>query len=471
MRTLISFLAGLAFTSIAFAQNDTTIVLGYADFIARVSTEHPLAKRADIKIEEGESKLLYGRSGFDPQLYTGVGQKYFKDTQYYSLIDGGLKVPTWFGIELKAGYQQNGGTYLNPENNTPGSGLVYAGVSIPVGQGLFIDKRRADLKKAQLNLKVTELEQQLILNELLYQAGQAYWKWFEAYNTLLVYNEAYQLANQRFDAVKQEVLIGERPFIDTLEAGIQVQNRLLGLQQSQLKVTNAAALVSTYLWENGIIPLELADATIPESLEKVTMTSLNPAIATQLDTLIAMHPLLEQSRFKIGQLEIEKRLQKERLKPVLNLKYNPIAEYANGNTFQNFSINNYTWGLEFKMPLMLRKERSSVKLTDLKIQESQYLLNNKQQAIRYKVMAAHNRWNTSLDQLKLYTQTAQDYKGLLQAEQRLFSIGESSLFMVNAREVGYIKTQIKLISLLKDNRQALLSIYYELGYLPKSSFN
>ena len=186
----------------SFGQGDP--VLTYEDFNAIVMQHHPVAVQAELIVKKGDATVQMARGGFDPKLGSDIGQKYFKGDQYYSFIDAGLKVPTWFGIEASAGYEQNGGSFLNPENSTNGGGLVYAGISVPVGRGLFIDERRAELRKAQIYQKSTIVEQRLMLNELLYEAGKAYWDWFQAHETLRVYQEALQLAQFRFNAVKQE---------------------------------------------------------------------------------------------------------------------------------------------------------------------------------------------------------------------------------------------------------------------------
>ncbi len=463
MKALITTLFVLNSCFYVQAQSDSTVTLSYQEFIEIVKKEHPYTKQADIKIYEGEATLLYAKGAFDPKIYTDISQKYFKENQYYSLINGGLKIPTWFGVELKGGYEQTQGVFLNPENTTPGSGLVHAGISFPVGRGLLIDKRRAELKKARLFQQVSEMEQQLILNELVYRAGTTYWEWFKAYNSLFVYKEGYRLAKERFDAVKLGAAIGDRPAIDTLEAGIQVQNRMLGLQQSEVEFKNATVLLSVYLWAEGVVPLELAAGTVPVSISNTMGLNTNPPPFVQIDSLINTHPELNQSRYVINQLEIDKRLKKNQLLPMLNLKYNPITEYVGGESMANFSINNYTWGLEFQMPLFLRKERGLLKLTDLKIQENNLKLNNKQQVLRYKVIAAWNQWSTTKEQIELYAQTVEDAGNLLEGERQLFNIGESSLFMVNTREVGFIKTQLTFIELLTQNRKAKLTTMYALG--------
>ena len=77
-------------------------------------------------------------------------EKNFHGTEYYSLWHGTFKIPTWYGIDLKAGYEQNEGYYLNPENNTPDDGLWSAGVNIRLAQGLLYNERMNNLKQAKI---------------------------------------------------------------------------------------------------------------------------------------------------------------------------------------------------------------------------------------------------------------------------------------------------------------------------------
>lgn len=451
--------------ALAHAQTGSQSVLTFEDFNAIVRQHHPMAVQAELIRKKGEATVQMARGGFDPKIGTDISQKYFKGDQYYSLIDAGLKVPTWFGIEAYAGYEQNGGSYLNPENSTSGGGLAYAGISVPIGRGLFIDERRAELRSAQIYEKSTEVEQRLMMNELLYEAGKAYWNWFEKYQVLQVYREALDLAQFRFTAVKQQAELGDRPSIDTLEAGIQVQNRMLALQQAELDFRNSSALLSIYLWESGQIPLELEETTIPVDKSTVLLRTTEGLLLDRMDSLIAYHPYLQQYRYKIDQLKIERRLKIENLKPQLDLKYNALNQVVGNNPFADLSINNYNWGLQFSMPIPLRKERGALRLAKLKIQNAELDVVDTQAQIGYKITASLNEWNTTREQTQLYERTVRDYLGLLDGERSKFDVGESSLFMVNSRELGYINAQIKYLELLAKNRKAVLSTEFSLGVL------
>jgi hypothetical protein len=82
-----------------------------------------------------------------------------------------------------------------------------------------------------------------------------------------------------------------------------------------------------------------------------------------------------------------------------------------------------------------------------------------------KATASINDFNVSIGQMQLYTNTVKDYEALLEAERTVFEGGESSLFMINAREMSYINAKLKLIDLTAKNQTAMLMVFYALGML------
>jgi outer membrane protein TolC len=84
---------------------------------------------------------------------------------------------------------------------------------------------------------------------------------------------------------------------------------------------------------------------------------------------------------------------------------------------------------------------------DLKLLDAGYGLQQKRLSISNKIQAYYTEWQTTINQLELYNQTVANYQALLAAELRKFSIGESSIFLINSRENKLIDAQLKLIKL------------------------
>jgi outer membrane protein TolC len=433
-------------------------VFTFEEFLEIVKKHHPISYQAELKLKKGEAYKLKARGGFDPKLDASFNQKYFDGKNYYSHLNGGLKIPTWFGVTGYLGYENNEGVQLNPENYNPESGLVNGGLSITLGRGLFIDSRRAELKQAEFFLNSSVLEQRIILNDLTYKASQAYLEWQKYYNELDVYDNALKNAKATFLAVKQSFQLGDKPAIDTVEYKIVVQNRELKYEQAKLNFNNKTLMLQVYLWQDGYVPLEIDSTLVPGVIQndlQVYFPELN-----LLDSVIENHPEVELYKNKIAVQRIDYRLNKENLKPVLDLKYNILNEPVNDNPITDLSVNNYKWGATLSYPIFTRKERANLKLADIKIKETTADVTIKKAELKYKINASVNSARTSLTQADISRVNVIDYNKLFNSEKVLFGIGESSIFMLNSREKSLIESKIKMIKAAIDQKKSLIKYNY-----------
>lgn len=446
---------------------DNLEVLTESKLLWFIDNYHPVAKQGELLRNKGESTVTKARGNFDPYLNTDLNQKYFEDKNYYSLLNGGLKVPTWYGIELKTGYEQNSGVFLNPENNLPQNGLLYAGISVPIGQGLFIDQRRATLKQAKIFAKSTEAERRKLMNDLYFEALQKYWYWVEAWNQYLVNEESVELAQTRFDGVKTSFKFGDLPAIDTLEAYIQVQNRQINRNNSQISYQIASLELSNYLWYENYTPLEITDSLKPPNYKLIELNNVDSSKTLQdiLFQLPENHPDMQLISYKLSSIEIEKRLKAEQLKPKLNINYNALNEPVGNDFTENYSVQNYKWGLNFSYPIFTRKQRGDLQLTRLKIQETKLGQNQKLLELQNKVKSYYFEQLNLQKQVSLFSSTVNNYNKLLEGEKQKFNSGESSLFLINSREINLIHAKLKLIELMAKYKIAHNGLKWSAGEL------
>lgn len=459
MKYIVLISLSLFWGKVVFTQRTFSV----ESFYSLVLKNHPLAKKAALQPRYGNFSVLKAKGGFDPKLSNDLTQKYYNGSQYYSYLNAGLKVPTWFGVEVKTGLEMNDGIYLSQEHSTPQNGLVYAGISMNLGQGLFIDQRRAELFKANVYQKSTLCEQRLQLNELAYEAGYAYWNWVLAYFSKQIMMESYQLAADRFEGVKQLAILGDRPPIDSVEAKIQVQNRESLLRNYETDYTSTTYNLATFLWTENQVPLELDSLTQPIDLKLIQQEKSRLLSHFQIDTLVQNHPYLQLNDFKIKSLAIDNRLKKEQLKPALNLNYNLINEPISSNPYNGLSTNNYKWGVTFEMPLLLRKERGELGLAQLKLQDEKLSYENNKAYLTNKIKKAANDLTNSINQLEIIERTLNDSQLLLEAEKQLFVSGESSLFLINARELAFIQARLKFIECTVKVQQASLTYTFAIA--------
>ena len=454
----------IALGTIAHAQVPATLTR--EAFVRIVLENHPMARQAALRTDMGEAVVRSARGGFDPVASASYESKEFDEKNYFTLLQAGLKVPTWYGIDLLAGYEQGNGDFLNPQQFTPNDGLVKAGVKASLGQGLFIDERRAALRRAQAYQRATEGERRMLLNALLLQALNDHADWVAAHEAQRVNDEAVGLALIRLEAVRGSWRGGDRSAIDTLEAYLQYQDRLMRQQQARLAVRNAALRLGNHLWDTAQRPLDLQENVRHDARDMrspVSFTLPNTLLTTALDG----HPLLMQSIARIDQLEVDRRLRAEYLKPDLDVNYQWLGNAGAMRNAEGAQLlgNGQFVGVGFSMPLLLRRERGELAMARLRLNDAGLALDRDRQMIRNRVRERANNITVLREQVDLGASMVMNNERLLAGENQRFAAGESSLFLVNAREVPLIDARIRQVELENGLRKAYFALDHEAGTL------
>ena len=429
---------------IAQSQKVQSEILTYSEFLGYVKKFHPRIKQANLKLSEGEAGLMQARGAFDPKIEVDYDKKQFKDNEYYSVLNSSFKIPTWYGIEVKASFDNGEGIYINPENVTPNNGLTSVGITVPIGQGLWINQRMTDLRKAKLQIRLSEAQLKLEAAEILYDASATYFDWLKAYNELKLYQSYLTFAETRYSGITKLIELGDKPAIDSIEAGIVIKNRKVNLLDAELKLTKAKLELSNFLWIENV-PVELQDTIIPdEDVQNTIKQDLPSSRITDDSNLLEDHPKLQTLQRKIDILTLERKLKANLLLPKIDVGYYYLSEPS---YFDNYRFEDYKFGVNFTFPIFLRKERGSLNLAKLKLQDSQPDLNLERLQLDNKLKAGRTEISALQKQIAIINTLVSDYEKMLQSEERLFSFGESSLFLINSRENSLISSQISQINL------------------------
>lgn len=424
-----------------------SLYLSKDDVLSIVRQYHPIVKQAGLKVDRNKAEVLAARGGFDPYLKVNKDQKTFDGTQYYSYFNPELKIPTWYGIELKAGAEEVYGSKVFNEL-TPGKS-VYAGVKISALQGLLFDERRATLRKAQAVQEMTEAEQRLTVNNVLFEAVSAYWTWVREYQTYQIYRDVVNVSTARLNFVRLEYEQGNRPAIDTVEAWTQIQSYELLSNEALMNFYNAGFELSTYLWLEDNVMMDWSDNVFPDSNAVKTSFSEIDGLETFLTQALANHPKLKMVDAKLTVLQIEKKLKGQYLLPTLDINANMLNkgyEVPNELTMP-FLENNYKFGIDFSVPLFLRKGRGAYKSASIKVQETYLEQDYTAATIENKIRSYYNEVLILETQINLYTNAYNNFNRMYRGELIRYNIGESTLFLVNSRENKLLQAEQKLIEL------------------------
>ncbi|MGI9190965.1 MAG: TolC family protein [Chitinophagaceae bacterium] len=446
---------------------DTLYRFSEKQCIQLVKTFHPLAKQAQLDVAIQAAEQRKARAAFDPVLDASKGQKILGGSNYYEYQTWNIDIPTWYGIELEAGQEQFNGDRLSNERTS--GNLSYAGISFSVLQNLMIDKRRAYLKQAGILLDQSRFEQNNAINDLLYEALQAYWEWAQAYAEREVIQKGMKNAEQRLVFTRQQVMIGERAGIDSVEAQVQFQYFQQQNYEAEWRLQQARYVLSAFLWQDDKTPYVLPNNIQPE------FPASSPAIISNnleqedffLNELFDTHPALNAYQQKINYWQVSRQLARQELLPKLDVQYRFLNKKNNAVFSEAFPLlnNNFQYGVKFNMPLRLSEGRADVRITKLKQEQTRFDLYNKQQLLANKVKANYTGVKVLAAQWQLQQDLVSNQLKLQTGEEIRFQQGESSLFLMNSREQKTIEAQQKEAAIKAKFYKQKASLMWSAGLL------
>ena len=449
-----------------FVLPDSVKPFSIENFYQLIVQNHPVAKQAGLLSEVARQEIRMARGNFDPKLEVEFLSKNYQDQEYYSIMNGSVKFPSILPVDPVIGVEKNSGAYLNPERYIDDEfnyQQFYAGISLPLGRGLITDERRAALRQAELFREMTEAEQVKLINKLLLDAAKEYWQWYYAYYHYQLLNRSVGIAQEIFRRTMVNYEYGEAAQMDTVQAKITWQQRIIDQQEAYLEFQNTGINLSTFLWDSLSNPLTLDMHWAP-----VRQPELWLMTASGLEELSnqakASHPELQKLNIKLQQLEVERKLAAEYLKPQLNLNYYLLNQPfdPDWNTSLQFT-DDYKFGIDFSFPVFLRKERSKLAQTKLKLTSTQFELTLTEREIINEISSTYNQLVNLQSVMQQQRDMVRNYERLLDAELLNLEQGESDLFKINVQQEKLILSQTKLLKLLAEFEKQKAYLYWAAG--------
>lgn len=457
----------------ASAQDSTMISL--QEILDLATRNHPIVKQAGLQDRFAKAEVLSAQGKFDPKLQSEYNRKDQSGKTYYNKFYSALKVPVWFPIDPKVELSRNEGSQLNPESyisNAQDYWQVTAGVSLPIGKGLFIDERRMLVKQAKIYSNIAEAEKIKLTNKTLLSITKSYWDWYYSYKQYELMVKSLDIAKELFRRTKLDHDLGEASIMDTVQAKITYQSRIVDFEKAKLSLLEARLGLSVHLWDVNDIPLEMAETAYPsEKTEQPGIVPNDTGIQRLTAWSLKNHPEIQKLMAKQSQMEVQERWNKESFKPEINLNYSLIDAPVNidGTSAPDWQ-ESYKLGMEFSFPLLLRKERGSLQKTRVYQESMAFDLLQTQQELQAEINTTFASIKTNEQLVRQYQSLAENYETLLRAE--IFNVenGASDLFKLNIQQDKFIQAQLKYLNAQVKLEKLKAQLPYVIG-LPFLSYN
>lgn len=440
---------------------DSTRVITLDAFFRQVAAFHPMVSQARLLNEQARQEIRLARGSFDPKLEADFASKEFQDKTYYNTFSTQVALPNRSPVTPKFGFQRTTGQLLNPSDKIPGGEQVFAGVEVQLGRGLFTDEQRTILKQAELLQTMLEAERIKIINKVILEAASAYWNWYFRQQAFDLQDRGLKVADEILSRVRLNHRHGEASVLDTVQASITRQTRWLERTEAEVELRNARLILSVFLWDANGLPVDLMPDVRPVWFE--------PSIATDVRSLYdqarSNHPELIKLRAKIDQLGLERQLAAEFLKPRLDLNYAMLSQPGTSDAWN--ARNDYKLGIDFSMPLLLRKERSKLRMAELKITSANLEVSRQEREILNSLEQIFNQLQTTRDLLLRQTEMVAAYEKLMSGELLNLSNGESDLFKINIQQEKLLQSQAKQVKLQAELQKNMAYLWWAAGRSPE----
>jgi outer membrane protein TolC len=426
-----------------FAQQNKILTLD--EYIKQVKMHHPVTRKASLVVDQSMAIELAAKAQFDPQMAINTERKDIDKKSYYDYQNYSLEMATKSPIILKGGHDRASGNFINPEFTQ--GGVTYFGVEIPLLSGFMIDQRRAQLAQAKNFILQSKTEQDVMINDLLLDAYTAYWQWAAAYQQKITLDKFITVAKLRVDLIKSLLENGDRSLADTIEAAVQYDYFKMQSIEANMQLINETFNLSSYLWTKDQLPYLIEDNYVPDT---TMFNAIDQGIAIMVNSAsVTNNPLLKIYNFKLTSLDIDQRLKKQYLMPKLDVKASVLrrdGDLAFGP--QNSQLNdNFKLGLAVKYPIFARAAKAQLQENNIKTQMVQLDFEQKKWEYDVKARSLFNEYNRFYNQWTTINDIIQKNTQLRDVENMKFSIGESSLFLINSRESKILESYNKKIEL------------------------
>lgn len=447
------------------ASTTNAIALGLSDVLRSVDQHYPLLAAVLEEQAMAEARLLSRQGAFDLRINA---KNKWKPEGFYdtNLADVSInQATTAWGAELYAGYRHGDGNFAVWDGGdlTNSGGEIRAGVKIPLLRNRSIDKRRAQLREAELDVAAARplIERQL----LSFQRGAsfAYWDWVATGMRLDLSRRLLEIAEQRQGQLQRRVDRGALPNIDLADNERLILERRVRLIDSERAFEQATNSLSLFLRDASGSPDLVEPARLPGGFPVEYAPEVDD-LDRDIQDAMTQQPLLRALKFKLDQAEVKLKLAENRFLPGLGISLGGSQDFGaaakdpddKGPAVVGASI-------EFELPVQRREARGEIAEATAKLRQLSSELRFAEERVAADVRNAVIALRAAFAQVDAAKRTRELAEKLMLAEERKLDLGESNLINVNIRELQAFDAATKLIATQADYFKALANYHFSLG--------
>ncbi len=411
----------------------------------------PLLEIAQREREIAAGKVLSAEGGFDldVSMYAINAPLGFYQTTRSGVV---LTQPVYKGGYVYGGYKIGDGNfepwYGNRETNEGGEFKV--GIAFPLLRDRAIDKRRAALAQAQIAREAVEPGVQAAVLSVVQSAAQAYWTWVAAGQAYRAQARMLEVAITRNRAIQRRVELKDLAEIELTDNERLIASRQAKVIEAERKLQGAAIKLSLFLRSEQGQPRIPAKELAPPRFPDLSLPD-RERLQQDIDRALAARPELRDLQLQREQMLVELAQSQNQLLPSLSATAFSAQDVgARASSKGDKSPFQMEAGLLMDVPLQRREASGKIRAAQGKLAQltaKRVFAVNK---ITIEVQDAMSALVTAHDRVLKAREALTLNERMEAAERRKFELGDSTILIVNLRELSSIEAELTLIDALTD---------------------
>lgn len=411
------------------------------EVLRSVDRSFPLLLAAAQERAIAEGALLSAQGEFDLKIKSKIDTNqlgFYKTRTFEAYVEQPLST---MGATVFSGYKRGQGNYGPWEQDklSLDRGEVRGGLSLPLLRDRAIDERRAGVQLARIGREVAgaSIEKQRLT--FYKAAASAYWEWVASGRQLSVAKSLLDLAVTRDRNIGETIDLGQAAPIERVENRRAILQRRSQLVVAQRDLQGAAIELGLFVRDATGQPVVPGEDRLPAFPMAEGLTEQQ--IERDLELAFERRPELQGIDAKLRQMGVELDLARNQRAPALDLVTSFSRDSGSGSITKRG--NEFRAGVAFELPFQRRKADGKIASQGAKISQLELERRFVRERVSADVRTAAVDLRASLEGLALIRDELTAARELEQAERDRFELGDSTLFLVNLRELATADAAIR----------------------------
>ena len=430
------------------------------NILQSVEKHYPPLRVALLEAPIAEADYLAAQGRFDLVLrsFVDTNSLGFYESRRF---DVSAEQPTaLWGTSFFSGYQTSGGSFPSYDGKlqTNGLGEYRAGMRVPLFRDRALDSRRAELGKASLGRRLAGLGIQQQRLVILQAATARYWNWVAAGRRFAVAQSILDMAVEREKILETAVELGQLPRFEVLDNKRIIEQRRSQFVAGRRGLEQTSFDLSLFYRDDQGQPRVAEPAQLPSAFPRPTGIDENQ-LERDITQALDRRPELARLSTQQDQVRIDERLAQNRRLPGLDFILSYDRELGERRIPRG--PNELRAGISFELPLQRRTATGQAVAARTRVAQIDQRLQFQREQVSVEVRDAVSAVRAAYEGANVLEAEVLATRQVEDAERLRYDLGESTLFVLNQRELQTADAQIREVSALADYYRALA--LYELA--------